>query len=164
MRYPQFLDIDISTSDEGGFPTAISWSLPDGQLKSVLIVPDDDWEPWDNTDGTVDIQHLMDQGVSGPDIIREMNDDLNGQTVFVDGLDEDEKALELLYETYGESLSFEIEPITKLFSTYSLEELLKLRNDIANEYQFDLGNIEDKLKSLLFLYSNKSTKPIGILL
>jgi len=154
MTYPLFLDIDISTPDEGGFPTAIVWSLPGGQMKSVIISPDDDWSPWDNTDGSVDVQHLMDQGVSGPDIIREMNDDLDGQTVFVDGLDEDENALELLYETYGESLSFEVEPITKLFSSYHIEELLKLRNDIAREYQFDLGNIEDKLKSLLFLYSN----------
>jgi len=153
MTYPLFIDVDISTPDEGGYPTAIVWSLPDGQMKSVIISPDEDWYPWDNTDGTIDVQHLMDQGVSGPDIIREMNDDLNGQTVFVDGLDEDEKYLELLYETYGESLSFEIEPISKLFPSYQLEQLLQLRNDIANEYQFDLGNIEDKLKSLLFLYS-----------
>jgi len=141
MTYPLFIDVDISTPDEGGYPTAIVWSLPDGQMKSVIISPDEDWYPWDNTDGTIDVQHLMDQGVSGPDIIREMNDDLNGQTVFVDGLDEDEKYLELLYETYGESLSFEIEPISKLFPSYQLEQLLQLRNDIANEYQFDLGNI-----------------------
>jgi len=151
MRYPQFIDIDISTADDGGYPTSIAWSLPDGQLKSVLIIPDDDWEPWDNTDGTVDIQHLMDQGVSGPDAIRELNEDLEGQTVFIDGLDEDEKVLELLYETYDNSLSFEVAHLSQLYPQQGLETLLSARTEIANEYQFDLDSNEDTVRSLIFL-------------
>jgi len=151
MHYPQFLDIEISTPDEGGFPTSISWSLPDGQLKSVLIAPDDDWEPWDNADPAVDIQHLLDQGVSGPDVIRELSDDLDGQTVFIDGLDEDERVLELLYETYQQSLSFEVASITQLFTQHNIESLLAMRNDIANELQLDLEVIDDNVRALIFL-------------
>ena len=79
-NFPLFIDIEASTPDSNGFPTSISWSLADGQLKTVLIIPDDDWEPWDNTDPDVDLQHLFDQGVSGPDAIRELNEDLDGQT------------------------------------------------------------------------------------
>jgi len=156
MQYPQFIDIDMSTPDEGGFPTAISWSLPDGQLKSVLICPDDDWEPWDNTSDQVDIQHLLDQGVSGPDVIRELNDDLDGQTAFVDGLDNDEQLLDMLFETYGSTLSFEVATIAQLFPQTNLESLLISRNEIASQYQFDLEQIEDKVRTLLHLYSTKS--------
>jgi len=152
MHYPQFLDIEISTADEGGFPTSISWSLPDGQLKSVLIAPDDDWEPWDNADPSVDIQHLLDQGVSGPDVIRELNDDLDGQTIFVDGLDEDERVLELLFETYQQTLSFEVASMTQLFTQQNIESLLAIRNDIASELQFDLEVVDDNVRSLIFLY------------
>lgn len=158
MIYPVFIDIELSTPDEGGYPTSIVWSLKDGQMKSVIICPDDDWNPWENTDGDVDIQHLFDQGVTGPDIIREMNDDLDGQTVFVDGLDNDEQTLELFYETYGETLSFEVAPISKLFQKKSMEQLLALQVEIASQHQFDLTSIEGKLKSLLFLYSAISSE------
>lgn len=151
MDYPSFIDIEFSTPDEGGFPTSISWSLPDGQMKTVLLTPDDDWEPWDNIDGEVDLQFLFDQGVSGPDLIRELNTDLDGKTVFVDGLDEDEALLELLYETYGNELSFEVATITQLFTSHSLEELLTLRNDLGLEQQLDLETAEDKVRSMLFL-------------
>ena len=35
--FPLFIDIEASSPDENGFPISISWSLADGQLKSVLI-------------------------------------------------------------------------------------------------------------------------------
>ncbi|KZY34124.1 MULTISPECIES: hypothetical protein [unclassified Oleiphilus] len=151
MEFPSFIDIEYSTPDEGGFPTAITWSLANGQIKSVLIIPDDEWDPWDNTDSTVDLQFLFDQGVSGPDVIRELNQDLDGQTVFIDGLDEDEALLELLFETYNNELGFEIASITQLFSSHPLETLLAKRNDLAIENQLDIDSIEDNVRALLHL-------------
>jgi hypothetical protein len=151
MEFPSFIDIEFSTPDDGGYPTAISWSLPNGQIKSVLITPDDDWDPWDNTDNEVDIQFLYDQGVSGPDLIRELNLDLDGKTVFVDGLDEDEKLLDLLFETYNNELSFEVATISQLFTGETFESLLAQRTELAYENQLDLETIEDNVRSLLYL-------------
>ena len=150
-RFPLFIDIEASTAEENGFPTAISWSLPDGQLKSVLIIPDDEWDPWENADAGIDLQHLFDQGMTGHDIIRELNEDLDGQTVFIDGLDEDEQLLEKLFDTFQQSMGFEIAPLTELFNQHDLENLLLLRDDIARECQLDLELIEDKIRSLIFL-------------
>ncbi len=151
MDFPSFIDIEFSSPDEGGFPTAITWSLPNGQIKSVLLIPDDEWEPWDHADSHIDLQFLFDQGVSGPDLIRELNTDLDGKTVFIDGLDEDEQLLELLYETYHNELSFEVASITQLFTSHSLEELLAHRNQLASENQLDLDSIEDCVRALLHL-------------
>ena len=150
-RFPLFIDIEASTAEDNGFPTAISWSLPDGQLKSVLIIPDDEWDPWENADAGIDLQHLFDQGMTGHDIIRELNEDLDGQTVFIDGLDEDEQLLEKLFDTFQQSMGFEIAPLTELFNQHDLESLLLLRDDIARECQLDLELIEDKIRSLIFL-------------
>jgi len=151
MTHPLFLDIDASNADDNAFPTSIAWSLPDGTIKSVIICPDTDWEPWDNSSPDVDIQHLMDHGVSGPDIIREMNEDLDGQTVFIDGLDEDEQLLELLFETYNDSFGFEIATLTQLHPKSQLEEMLAIRSQIANEYQFNLDLAEENIQALLHL-------------
>ena len=41
MDFPGF--IAIETGDEEALPVAISWALPDGQIKHALIQPDDDW-------------------------------------------------------------------------------------------------------------------------
>tara|TARA_R110002072_G_scaffold172728_4_gene327041 strand:+ start:10368 stop:10862 length:495 start_codon:yes stop_codon:yes gene_type:complete len=152
--FPLFIDIETSSPDENAFPTSIAWSLPDGQMKSVLIIPDDEWEPWHNTDADIDLQHLFDQGVSGPDVIRELNEDLDGQTVYIDGLDEDENLLELLFDTYQHSLGFEIASLRELFPKQGIENILSLRNDIANEYQLDIEQIEDKVRALIFLVND----------
>ena len=153
-NFPLFIDIETSSADDTAFPTSISWSLPDGQLKSVLIIPDDEWEPWDNTDAAIDLQHLFDQGVSGPDVIRELNEDLDGQTVYVDGLDNDESYIELLFDTYQSSIGFEIATLKDLFPRQNIENILSLRNEIAHEYQLDIELIEDKVRSLIFMVND----------
>lgn len=155
-NFPLFIDIETSSADDTAFPTSISWSLPDGQLKSVLIIPDDEWEPWDNTDADIDLQHLFDQGVSGPDVIRELNEDLDGQTVYVDGLDNDESYIELLFDTYQSSIGFEIATLKDLFPRQNIENILNLRNEIAHEYQLDIELIEDKVRSLIFMVNDMS--------
>src|SRR5690606_3949662 len=47
MSYPQFIAIDGSSFEEHAHPVAIAWSLPDGQIKTTLIAPEDDWDDWD---------------------------------------------------------------------------------------------------------------------
>tara|TARA_R110001592_G_scaffold171325_1_gene409614 strand:+ start:14777 stop:15262 length:486 start_codon:yes stop_codon:yes gene_type:complete len=149
-NFPLFIDIEASTPDENGFPISISWSLADGQLKSVLIIPDDEWEPWDNIDPGVDLHHLYDQGVSGPDVIRELNEDLDGQTVYIDGLDEDESLLDKLFDTYEQSLGFEIATVNELFPRHNIENILSIRSEIAREYQLDPESIEDRVRAFIF--------------
>ncbi len=150
-RFPVFIDTDASTFDDNGFPIAIAWSLPDGQLKSVLVIPDDEWDPWENADPHIDLQHLFDQGITGADIVRELNEDLDGQTVFIDGLDEDERLLEKLFDTYQQSMGFELAPMSELFREQDLESILAMREDTAREYQLDLELIEDKIKAMIFM-------------
>lgn len=150
-RFPVFIDIEASTAEETSYPIAISWSLPDGQLKSVLVIPEDEWEPWDNADPGIDVQHLFDHGMTGADIIRELNEDLDGLTVFVDGLDEDERLLEMLFDSFQQSIGFELAVITELFSGHTLENILFMREDIAREFQLDLETIEDRIRAHLFL-------------
>lgn len=152
MSLPLFLDIEVSSPEEEQYPIAIAWSLPDGQLKSVLVSPDDDWEPWDNADADTDVQYLMDQGMSGLDVIREMNQDLSGQTVFVDGLDDDEALIDKLFETFGDDPDFEIAPLTSLLPE-PFESLLDQRRQLAENHELDLNAAEDSVRSMLFLYS-----------
>jgi len=158
MKLPVFVDIETSHSDEGGYPTAIAWSLSDGSIKSVQIIPDDEWDPWDNAGADVDVQHLMDQGESGPEIIRELNQDLCGQTVFVDGLDDDEHLLEYLFDTYSNAPDFELASLSQLMPGVDIEDLLTMRQQIASEHQLDIGLLDDNIRAMLFLFKQLSSK------
>ncbi|MDX1452807.1 MAG: hypothetical protein R3183_09635 [Oleiphilaceae bacterium] len=151
MSLPLFLDIEITYSERNLYPHAISWSLPDGQLKYVLISPDESWDPWQNQPEGIDLQHLFEQGFSGNDVIKEMQQDLSGQTVFVDGLDEDLSALEHLFDTFGEEPGFEIATISELFHHYSLDELEDLRREQAIGAGLAMDTAQDGVLSLLLL-------------
>jgi len=151
MDYPQFLDIEASMPDEGQYPVEISWTLRDGTIKSVIISPDDEWDPWDMAAPDLDVQHLMDQGVSPGDIIRELNEDLGGQTVYVDGLDDDERLLELLFDACGAEPDFELATLKELSTSINFEDLLQQRREIAEQNSLDLEHCEDQVRCLLFL-------------
>lgn len=151
MTLPLFLDIEFSHPNERGYPIALSWSLSDGQLKYALVLPDDSWSPHEAPPEEMSLQHLYDQGFAGPDIIRELQEDLAGQTVFVDGLDDDQSGIDLLFETYGEETNFEIAGIGQLFSDYSLEELLEMKRNQMEELGLRGESAEDGVLSLLYL-------------
>ncbi len=62
MSLPRFLDIEYCQTDDALFPTAIAWSLADGQMKTVVIAPEDAWLPEDGDLGDVDLLYLEEQG------------------------------------------------------------------------------------------------------
>lgn len=156
----QFMDLTPSSPDETGFPTEVSWSLSNGQIKTVLVLPDESWEPWDNCDHDVDLQHLMDQGVTAADIVGELNDDLNGQTIYVDGLDDDPALLEKLFESCGEEPAFEIATLSELFPSENRESLYAERQEIADEHGLELRHSEGSVHSLLLLNHRRSSEEL----
>ncbi|TNC82885.1 MAG: hypothetical protein C9356_00050 [Oleiphilus sp.] len=160
MSLHQFIDLTPSSPDEQGFPTEIAWSLSSGEIKSVLVLPDEDWEPWENCDFDTDVQHLMDQGVTAADIVRELNDDLNGQTVYVDGLDDDPGLLEKLFEACGEDLAFELATLSQLYPDLESESLYTLRMEIAEENNLEIRHSEGAIHSLLLLNARLSNEEL----
>ncbi|MFO8141862.1 MAG: hypothetical protein R6T87_08245 [Marinobacter sp.] len=132
MSIPRFLDIEYCQTDDALFPTAIAWSLADGQMKSVVIAPDDAWLPEDGDLGDIDLLYLEEQGVPVLELVRELHEDLPDQTVYVDGMDPDELLVDLIFEAVQQDAPFEIAPIAELISG------------------LDSDTIEDKRRQLMF--------------
>ncbi|MBR9869656.1 MAG: hypothetical protein GYB26_00780 [Gammaproteobacteria bacterium] len=132
MSIPRFLDIEYCQTDDALFPTAIAWSLEDGQMKSVVIAPDEVWVP-DGADlGDIDLFYLEEQGVPILELVRELHEDLPGQTVYVDGIDPDETLVDLIFEAVKQEAPFEIAPIAELVT------------------DLDAGTLEDRRRELMF--------------
>lgn len=114
MTIPVFIDIEASINDKQGFPTAMCWSLTNGQMKSVLIIPEDEWlEEDEGYEQHTDVTDLYNHGEAVLDIAREINEDLDGKTVYMPGSDFEGNLINKLFSAYDIEPSFEINPLSE---------------------------------------------------
>lgn len=153
-QFPIFLDFECSSPDEDGFPIAVSWSLPDGQVKSTLISPEDHWLDYESShfdDHHLDIDDLMLHGVSALEVIRELQADIDADVVYVDGLGEDEHWLDKLYQAYQMEPQFALEPAYSLYETDS-EAWIDQKQTWLEENGLDPYQSEANVVAMLHLH------------
>lgn len=135
MSIPLFLDIEFCRTASHFFPTGIAWSLPDGRIKTTLVVPDDDWLPELAEDPDVDLQLLYEHGAPAIEVVREMNEDLADQTIYCDDLIPKEQLLDLLFSTVHSQPAFELLPLSDLIPGIAMDDFEDRRRIIMNEYE-----------------------------
>ncbi len=153
MNHTLFLHIETNVFDDSGFPTAIAWSLPDTRIKSVLIIPEDDWlEHYDAQEGNrnLDLDNLYNQGASPIDIVRELEIDLDGQYVYLLNDHQQISLLEQLFDAAQADLPFEPAPAAEFFDTTenTLEERLE---QISLSHSLNKQDAHDTVMALLLL-------------
>ncbi|ARU57493.1 hypothetical protein OLMES_3457 [Oleiphilus messinensis] len=151
MIPPFFLDIDPSTPTAKGFPAAIAWSLASKQYKSVLIKPLDTWLQEESTEVDIDLNLLLIQGQDIIDVVREMNEDLDGETVYVDLTRQTDIWLAKLFDAVGFEPSFEIEPFTDLFEAVSQSDIEQNINRLIGELDLPPYTCDSRVIALLHL-------------
>ena len=82
-------------------------------------------------------------------MIREMNEDLESQTVYIDGVDFDEAQLEKLCEAFDSIADFEIAPAYSL--SKSPEQFYEERQSLLDEQELDNQNSRDNVMVMLLL-------------
>ncbi|MCH8497633.1 MAG: hypothetical protein LAT63_04110 [Marinobacter sp.] len=151
MSVPLFIDIEYVQSDDCCFPTAIAWSLPSGQIKAVVIEPDDSWLTDEVEDLDVDLRYLREQGVPLLELVRELNEDLSNQSVFSDGLDPDPQLADILFEAVDMETPFEILPIEELIEHADRQTLEDHRRALLFERGLEPQLPENGVYALLLL-------------
>ena len=135
MSIPRFLDIEYCQTDDALFPVAMAWSLEDGQMKTVVIAPEEAWLPDDGDLGDFDLRYLEEQGVPLLELVQELHQDLPDQTVYVDGMDPDEILIDLIFSAVSQDAPFEIAPISELITSLDSDAL----EDRRRQLMFDEG-------------------------
>ncbi|MFL0805944.1 MAG: hypothetical protein K6L60_01505 [Oceanobacter sp.] len=110
MSYPHFIAIDASSHEDTAHPIAIAWSMADGQIKTTLIQPEDDWQDWDY--GLEDLhgisqETLYQRGETCWSVIRELENDLDESYLRTDNAEGTAQLLEQIYEACDKELSLE---------------------------------------------------------
>lgn len=150
MSYPQFIALDSSNGDNA-FPIAISWSLADGQLKSTLIIPSDEWEPWDNNLSAYDTAYLIDHGATCPEILQELVADLDSHELFSSDLEHDLALLEQICQSCTQERDMELLPFQLAFEQHSSEVLWREYDARSEHHGSDLSDCEGRVRTLVFL-------------
>jgi len=110
---PCFIDCEASSLDADSYPTEIGWSLPDGEIKSILINPysQEDWTDWDfHAQQLTGISRklLREEGHHPFDVATTLNADLKGITVYSDAVDFDGRWCRKLFEAVELKMEFDI--------------------------------------------------------
>lgn len=148
---PCFLDIEFCQSEDCFFPFAIAWSLPDGQMKTVMIEPDDSWLPDDGDPPDVDLRYLREQGVPLIELAQVLHEDLPDQTVYVDGLDPDESLVDMIFDALSMDAPFEVAPVSELITTLSLADIEDWRRGLMFQHGLEPQLPENGVYALLML-------------
>jgi len=151
VQIPRFIDIEYCQAGDTFFPTAMAWSLADGRMKAVIIVPEDDWLPEDGDLGDVDLRYLEEQGVPILELVRELHADLPDQTVYVDGTDPDEALIDLIFNAVSQDAPFEIAPIRELITRMSSDSLDDRRRQLMIDEGLEPQLSENCVYALLLL-------------
>lgn len=151
MSVPRFLDIEYCQTEDALFPVAISWSLEDGRMKTVVIAPEDSWIPEDAELGDIDLDYLEEQGVPPIELAHELHQDLPDQTVYVDGLDPDEILVDMIFTAVAMDAPFEIVGMEELFPSMEQEELQDRREQLLFDHGLEPQLPESGVLALLLL-------------
>jgi hypothetical protein len=129
----------------------MAWSLEDGQMKTVVIAPADEWIPEDGDLGDIDLLYLEEQGVPLIELAHELHQDLPDQTVYVDGMDPDEILVDLIFTAVGMDAPFEIAGMEELVTSLPREALDDRRRQLLSDEGLEPQLPENGVYALLLI-------------
>ena len=135
---PCVLDIEASGFGRGSYPIEIGFVLPDGTAYCSLIVPDTDWTHWD---GDAERVHgisralLQRHGRSVHEVAHELNQRLDGRTVYCDNWAHDYAWLARLFESADVVPTFRLRHLRELMSENAAERFDAAREVVERNLQ-----------------------------
>ena len=138
------------------YPIVAAWTLPDGSIKSSLILADDTWPPHLCYSDHISDETITALGHSVKDVLFEMNDDLDASHVVGHGDFSPSEGLEHLVDALDIELAFQIstkqEDIKELLGDDWRDEL----QDLAHETGLDLLQAEDQVRLMQLCWARRS--------
>ncbi|KZZ58128.1 hypothetical protein A3762_08385 [Oleiphilus sp. HI0125] len=151
-NYPIFIAFDTIDTYERQIPISASWSLPDGQIKTTLINPDEDWEEYILDNPSIDIDLLIDQGATPAETLKELAHDSEEGSIFCADYYTDNAAYTELYEAINSDPSMELSEWQSTLDTGASGQVEQMRQWIIEQHSLNIELSEDRVKAMLFSY------------
>lgn len=161
MKLPTFIAFEM-TDVESGYPYAIAWSLPDGQYKSVLVRPEEEWlidfETGQYNADVPSLQDLLDKGETVLDILKEWDLDLEDGELFCQDPVSAQYCLDLMFEAYGKECEYDVISEYDCYDNIESWDLDDQRRWIMDTEGLSATNCEDVVRSMIFLFARTNSE------
>jgi hypothetical protein len=154
MNHPPIIAFEANTPDETGYPVSVTWTLPSGEIKSSLIIPDEEWQDEEEVQGSwmdFDPDFLDVEGHAAKAILEEMQRDLAGETLFTPDIALTQQCMQRLYEAVDSVSDWKCLPIFELFDAVSAEELELSRHEFIELLGLEPHRAESQVRLWLEL-------------
>lgn len=157
---PLIIDIEASGFGSKSYPIEIGVALNSGRQFCTLILPATEWTYWDKE--AEKIHHisrdkLKNYGRPIHSVVNQLNNMLNGVTLYSDGWVVDRPWLTTLFHAAGKSMQFNVSPLELILSEKQIEVWHETKEKIMNEMKFqrhrasfDAWIIQETFKKTLF--------------
>lgn len=133
---PYIIDIEASGFGGQSYPIEVGVALSDGERFCSLITPAPGWTHWD--EGAENVHHitrgtLESCGKPAQEVARQLNNLLEGKTLYSDGWVVDKPWLTTLFHEAGESMKFSVSPLELILSEQQMEHWHETRERVSAE-------------------------------
>ena len=130
--------IDVEASGFGGhsYPIEVGVALSGGRRFCSLITPAPDWTYWD--EDAENVHHITRDtlescGKPAKQVARQLNQLLEGKTLYTDGWVVDKPWLTTLFHVAGESMNFSVSPLELILSEKQMEQWHEAKDLVSAE-------------------------------
>ena len=133
---PVIIDVEASGFGVGSYPIEVGVALLGGQSYCSLIRPEDEWVHWDKK--AERLHHLkrevlLQHGKSVRDVAEQLNERLDGRTVYSDAWGNDMSWLSLLFHHADITQRFTVDALHGLLSVEQQELWDRTKQQITDE-------------------------------
>jgi hypothetical protein len=121
---PAIIDVEASGFGSASYPIEVGFVLPDGASYCALIQPAPGWSHWDESAEQVHLvsrETLQEHGHPAAEVARQLNNRLQGQTIYCDAWYHDFTWLSRLFHAAGCDQTFRLEDIRTLLNEAQAE-------------------------------------------
>ncbi len=133
---PNVIDVEASGFGATSYPIEVGIALENGGRYCSLIKPMEGWDHWDETAQElhgIKRSHLMKHGKDVDVVCRELNELLDGETVYSDAWVVDKPWLDTLYRAAKMEPTYDIRPIEAVQTECQHENWDKVRQSMIAE-------------------------------
>lgn len=116
---PHIIDVEASGFGSHSYPIEVGVALDNSRKFCSLILPEQDWTHWDEEaerTHNVSLEVLKAHGKPVEEVAEQLNEILQGTTVYTDGWVVDKPWLTTLFHAAGRPMQFNVSPLEMILS------------------------------------------------
>lgn len=133
---PLVIDVEASGFGVGSYPIEVGVAMPDGKVRCMIVCPEPEWQHWDDKAQAlhgISREILLEHGSPVRVVAEQLNEWLEGETVYSDAWGNDSSWLALLFDAAGITQRFKLESLRALLSDLQVSRWHETKEKVASE-------------------------------